>query len=94
MKSEYTIRFFPVGATEPLVRTFKPRYTVPTNRARAAVANIGIENYVSNTEILDKAMESLLIGDTEGMVWADAHSEDTDKVILDFFTMLNSKRDK
>lgn len=93
MKAEYTIRFYPSGVTDPITRTFKPRYIVPTNRARATVSNIGIENYIGNPEVLDKAMETLLVGDIDGLAWADAHSEDTDKVILDFFTMLNTKKD-
>jgi hypothetical protein len=93
MKSEYTIRFFPEGATEPITRTFKPRYTMPTNRARAAVLSSGVDKYVTDPDSLDSIMNILLIGNTEGVAWADAVSAETDAVVSDFFTMLGNRNE-
>lgn len=93
MKPEYTIRFYPVGATSEIIRTFKPKYPVPTNRARATIINLGIDKYVTDPDVLANAMNALLTGEAEGINWSDALTEDTDRVFTDFFMMLNAKKE-
>ena len=91
MKPEYTIEFFPEGCTEPIVRTFKPRYPKPTNRARAEVANASPEKFLTDMDVMETVMGILLVGNTEGVKFADAMADQTTEVLTDFFTMYNSK---
>jgi hypothetical protein len=87
MKAEYTIEFFPEGCTEPITRTFKPRYSKPTNRARAEVANASPEKFLTDMDVMENVMGILLVGNTDGVKFADALADQTTGVLTDFFTM-------